>query len=394
MKKNLMCRQQIGGEQVAVGVDPSRNALHLAMLAPHGTTIRRLPLVPDSLHSIDAFLRDAQEVRLGVENAASCGALVLLHWLSQGYDVREVNPQVSKRLRECFTEAHTDASDAQGLAWSVRFHPDLPKVRLTVTTAAWKRLARARARLVKTQTGLYNRLHAMLAESYGAAYKMLFPSLRSKKALAFFRDFPTLDDARGDLARVRTLLGEEKAALLEEVGQWGESLYLEVLRIEVRLTIHLLLTYRAAIKELERKMAELSRADPEVERLKTIPGMGTTLALTILGHCGHLSRFPKRDAFIAYCGLAPTIWQSGQSPVYTRRRRRYSRALKQAFLQLALTQLRVNPESRVYYERKRQEGKAHWTALIALARQLAKVVYKMMVEVPPSTCSSHLDIDG
>ena len=54
----------------------------------------------------------------------------------------------------------------------------------------------------------------------------------------FFRDFPTLDDARGDLARVRTLLEEEKAALLEEVGQWGESLYLEVLRIEVRLTIH------------------------------------------------------------------------------------------------------------------------------------------------------------
>ena len=101
-------------------------------------------LFPIPLHSIDAFLRDAQEVRLGVENAASCGALVLLHRLSQGYDVREVNPQVSKRLRECFTEAHTDASDAQGLAWSVRFHPDLPKARLTVTTAAWKRLARAR----------------------------------------------------------------------------------------------------------------------------------------------------------------------------------------------------------------------------------------------------------
>lgn len=101
---------------MAVGVDPSRNALHLAMLAPHGTTIRRLLIVPDSLHSIDAFLRDAQEVRLGVENAASCGALVLLHWLSQGYDVREVNPQVSKRLRECRTSAHTDASDAQGEA--------------------------------------------------------------------------------------------------------------------------------------------------------------------------------------------------------------------------------------------------------------------------------------
>ena len=63
-------------------------------------------------------------------------------------------------------------------------------------------------------------------------------------------------------------------------------MYLEVLRIEVRLTIHLLLTYRAAIRELERKMAEFSRADPEVERLKSIPGMGTTLPLRSSGIVG------------------------------------------------------------------------------------------------------------
>jgi hypothetical protein len=72
---------------------------------------------------------------------------------------------------------------------------------------------------VKAQTGLYNWLHAILAESYGAVYKRLFPSLRSNQALVFFQDFPTLDDAIGDPARVRALLGEGKAALLEAVGQ-------------------------------------------------------------------------------------------------------------------------------------------------------------------------------
>jgi len=90
-----------------------------------------------------------------------------------------------------------------------------------------------------------------------------------------------------------------------------------------------------------------------VERLRAVPGMGTTLALTILGHSGHFSRFRSQDAYAAYCGLAPTLWQSGQSRVYARRRRRYSRPLRQAFLQLALTQLRLNPESRAYYKRKR-----------------------------------------
>ena len=384
MKTPAEVNLQTGGEQVAVGVDPSRNALQLAILAPHGTVSKRFPLTPASLRSIDAMLGQGQGVRIGIEGAATCGALVLLHWLRQGYDIREVNPQISKRLRECFTEAHTDASDAQGLAWGVRFHPNLPQVRLTVITAAWKRLSRLRTRLVKAQTGLYNRLHSLLAESYGAVYKRLFPKLKSKRALEFFQAFPTLDEALNDLPQVRSLLGEEKAALLEEAGHWGEGVYLETLRLEIRLTIQLLFAHRAAIKGVEAKMAELSRADPQVERLRAVPGMGTTLALTILGHSGDFSRFRSHDAYAAYCGLAPAVWQSGQSRVYAKRRRRYSRPLRQAFLQLALTQLRLNPESRAYYERKRGEGKPHWVALTALARRLCKRVYKLMREETPA----------
>ncbi len=303
-----------------------------------------------------------------------------MHWLRRGYDIREVNPQISKRLRECFTEAHTDASDAQGLAWSVRFHPDLPKVRLTGATAAWKRLSRFRTRLVKAQTGLYNRLHSLLAESYGAVYKGLFPKFKSNRALEFFRAFPTLDDALNDLPQVRSLLGKEGAGLLEEAGCWGEELLLGDVGLEIRLTIQLLFAHRTAIRGVEAKMAELSEADLQVEKLRAIPGMGTVLALTILGHSGDFSRFESHDAYAAYCGLAPAVWQSGQSRVYTRRRRRYSRPLRQAFLQLALTQLRLNPESRAYYERKRKEGKPHWVALTALARQLCKRVYKLMSE--------------
>ena len=111
--------------------------------------------------------------------------------------------------------------------------------------------------------------------------------------------------------------------------------------------------------------------------------LGTTLALTILGHSGDFSRFESHDVYAAYCGLAPAVWQSGQSRVYAKRRRRYSRPLRQAFLQLALTQLRLNPESRAYYERKRGEGKPHWVALTALARQLCKKVYKLMSEEAP-----------
>ena len=60
MKTPAEVNLQTGGEQMAVGVDPSRDALQLAILAPHGMTTERFPLVPASLASIDALLGQGQ----------------------------------------------------------------------------------------------------------------------------------------------------------------------------------------------------------------------------------------------------------------------------------------------------------------------------------------------
>ena len=173
-----------------MGVDPSRDALQLAILTPQGPVKKRVPFFPTSLQSIDSLLEGNQEVCIGIESAVSCGSLLLLYWLRRGYDLREVNPQISKRLRECLTESHPDLSDALGLAWSVSFHPDLPKVRFTQSTAAGKRLSAVRAQLIKAQTRYLNRLHVLLTESYGPLYKSLFARLKGKGAWIFFWFFP------------------------------------------------------------------------------------------------------------------------------------------------------------------------------------------------------------
>jgi len=71
--------------------------------------------------------------------------------------------------------------------------------------------------------------------------------------------------------------------------------------VEIRITIRLLPIHRVAIKGVEQG------TDLQVERLKSVPGMGTTLALTILGHSGNFSRFANQDAYAAYCGLALAV---------------------------------------------------------------------------------------
>lgn len=67
----------------------------------------------------------------------------------------------------------------------------------------------------------------------------------------------------------------------------------------------------------------------------------------------------------------------------TRPRHRYNRHLKRAYLFLAFNQARLNPRAREYYQRKRREGKNHWTALRALARHLCRIVFRMLSRIKP-----------
>ena len=91
-----------------------------------------------------------------------------------------------------------------------------------------------------------------------------------------------------------------------------------------------------------------------------------------------LERFEKESCLSSYCGVSPVMWQSGTSAVKAKRRKRYNRRLKGILFFISLSQIRLNPESRDYYWRKRKEGKTHWQAMNALSRQLIKVIYYML----------------
>jgi len=45
---------------------------------------------------------------------------------------------------------------------------------------------------------------------------------------------------------------------------------------------------------------------------------------------------------------------------------------------IGIDPLKLNPESRNYYCRKKREGKTHWQAMNALSRQLIKIIYLML----------------
>jgi transposase len=126
-----------------------------------------------------------QQAIIAIEGSHSTGQLFLLELLARKYDVREIQPFVSKRFRQALSDDHTDQKDARGLAQLANWKPDLPPIRFSEEQATCKRLSRLRQQLVGDRTRYANRLHACLSETYGAVYKPLFSDLLANKALGW-----------------------------------------------------------------------------------------------------------------------------------------------------------------------------------------------------------------
>lgn len=279
-------REKAFGRRVAVGIDPSRVALQMSLLSSDGDQPRskRVALGPSAVKAVEELLQGHQAV-IAMEGSYSTGQLFLLELLERKYDVWEIHPMVSKRIREALTEDHTDQTDADGMAFIGLWKQNLPPVRFSEGQAVCKRLSRLRDRLGRDHTRYLNRLHACLSETYGASYNGLFQGLSAKKALRFFQQYPTINDAVAGDPDVPLQIGKEVWEKLKSAGCWHEGTYLSCLRAEVRALAAHILSLQERISEAEREMANLPPSEEQL-LLQTMPQVGLITAMTVVGNTG------------------------------------------------------------------------------------------------------------
>lgn len=369
--------------RAAIGIDPSRGFHKVALLSRVSSeeTIINIPNLPSAVNILEEKLQkqlNHTKLPVVIEGYGGCGERFVLSLLERGYPVYELNPKKSANLREAFSENSDDERDARIFAVAALHFPEvLSPVKITVEEAAIKKLARARQTLVKQRTKAINRLHRVLLDSYGIIYKRLFRDLSSKKALRFFEAYPIINSALKDPDGVKRLIGPSSWNKLETVGKWKEDVYLEMLEIQVKTLIEQISLLTEQKKSLSEKLAELL-GKYKSEALEKLSGAGPAIKGYILGETGIVERFPNTDSYVAYCGLAPATKQSGEGAPRQKRRKKYNRRLRWAFRQLALTKMREDGPSRDYYLKKLREGKSKGAALMALARWLARIVYRML----------------
>ena len=102
------------------------------------------------------------------------------------------------------------------------------------------------------------------------------------------------------------------------------------------------------------------------------------MAAFLIGYTGDPTRFAAADRYAACNGTAPIEVSSGGK---TRHRLslRGNRKLNHAIHMAAVTQIRHQTPGRVYYDKKRAEGKTKKEALRALKRRVSDAVYQRLV---------------
>jgi transposase len=131
-------------------------------------------------------------------------------------------------------------------------------------------------------------------------------------------------------------------------------------------------------QEAQKCLAEEAELRRQFQLLLSTPGIACSSALQILGELAVLPADRDIRQWVAYAGLDPTEYRSGES---VRRQSRLSRDgnrhLRSALYMPALVAIRWEPHLRGFYEHLVQRGKRKKQALLAVARKLLHAIYGM-----------------
>ena len=136
------------------------------------------------------------------------------------------------------------------------------------------------------------------------------------------------------------------------------------------------------IDKLEGCLHERVRLREEFQLLKSAPGIGETLATTIMLETGTVARFAQVGNFSSYCRCVDSERVSNGKKKGEGNVKNGNAYLAWAFIEAANFARRFCPEAKRFYERKRAKTN-HIVATKALAHKLARACYHMLREHKP-----------
>lgn len=133
-----------------------------------------------------------------------------------------------------------------------------------------------------------------------------------------------------------------------------------------------ILTLETIHKSYLKYFDQLAERIPEIQVLRSIPGIATVRAAYLAAAITHAQRFKNKHHFWAYCELIK-LKEISDGVTYRKKGRRANRILKAIFIGAAKSAMQSDEHFKSYYEHLRKNGMNYKVARRTLARLIASI---------------------
>ena len=379
---------------ISVGIDVAKDKHDCFIISAEGEVLADVFTIPNSMDGFQSLLQKIRsctspqdKIKVGLEATGHYSYNILGFLLDNGLATYVLNPLHTNLYRKSLSlrKTKTDRVDARTIAAMLLSDVGLkPYTDTAYHNEELKSLTRYRFDKVKERGQLKQSIARLVCILF-PELERLVPTLHMVSVYALLEEFPGAEQiAEAHLTRLKTLLhnasrgqyGRDMALNIREAAGKSVGSVMPAKSLELRHTIHL-------IRELDTEIDEIETAIQNIMNelhspITTIPGIGTRMGAMILAEVGDFSRFESPDKLLAYAGLSPSTYQSGQlKNSYAHMEKRGSRYLRYAIYNATKYVCLWDPTFAAYLSKKRAEGKHYNVAISHAAKKLIRLIYAL-----------------
>lgn len=340
------------------------------------------------LSKLETLALEDDSIIIGLESTAHYSDNLVRYLVARNFKVCVLNPiKTSSMRKNNIRKTKTDKVDTYIIAKTLMMQDSYRFVTFyDLDLMDLKTLGRFRQKTIKQRTRLKIQLTSYVDQVFPELQYFFKSGLHQKSVYALLKEAPTPEAiASMHMTHLAHLLEvsshghftKEMAKELRVLAQKSVGASDSALSIQITHSIAQIELLDSQLKQVEAEMTDIMKFNDSV--LMTIPGIGYINGGMILGEIGDINRFSSPGKLLAFAGLDPSVYQSGNFQAKrTRMSKRGSRVLRYALMNAAHNVVKNNATFKTYYDAKMAEGRTHYNALGHCAGKLVRIIWKML----------------
>ena len=377
---------------IFVGIDIAKNTHWASAMNSDGEILLEPFSFQNNNEGFQKFISklsnfDKQKMLIGLESTAHYGENIISYLFNLDYKIGVINPIQTSNLRKSnIRKTKNDKVDTFIIIKSLTLNNYNRVTTRDINNIKLKGLSRSRHNLIVMRSRSKIQLASFIDQLFPELNKFFKGNLHLNVSYQLLKEYSSPKDISSlHLTKLSNILhdnshgryNKEDAIRLRELAKNSVGIDNPTLSLQIKQAILQIELYTEQIEEVEKLSKQI--LDEMKSKLLTIPGMSYNQATAIHGFIGDINRFNKSCQLLAYAGLDPSVYQSGNFEARsTRMSKRGNSLLRYNLVYAAHNLVLHNKTFKEYYDLKRSQGKSHYCALGHCAHKLVRIIFKML----------------